>query len=90
MKRFVVLMFCLLFFGFPVAAAEKTPLTVAQVDDLNYSYGYQLGRKLLAAGVELRPEALSQAIYDAMDKTAPELSRDEMTILLEMLQEEVQ
>ena len=87
MKKFVMFL-CLMVMGFPVAAVEKTPLTISQMDDLNYSYGYQLGRELSASGVELRPEALYQALYDALDQADPELSKAEMTLLLEMIQGE--
>ena len=88
MKKFVWLFLCLMVFGFPVAAVEDTAMTVAQMDDLNYSYGYQLGRELSELGVELRPEALYQALYDALDKADPELSKAEMTFLLEMIRGE--
>ena len=90
MNRFVLLTICLLFSGFPVAAVEETPTPVAPADDLNYSYGYQLGRELLASGVALRPEALFQAIYAALDKEKPEISKGEMAILLEILKVESQ
>ena len=85
MKRFVLLLFCLLLIGFPVAAVEETPGPVARVDDINYSYGYRLGRELSTADLLLRPEALFQALYAALDKAEPELSREEMTGFLETL-----
>ena len=88
MKEFVLLFLSLMVIGYPVAAVEETPMTVAQMNDLNYSYGYQLGRELSASGVELRPEALYQALYDALDQADPELSKAEMTFLLEMIRGE--
>ena len=78
MKKFVWLFLCLMVFGFPVAAVEDTAMTVAQMDDLNYSYGYQLGHEFAASGLLLRPEALFQAIYTALDKAEPEFSREAM------------
>ena len=88
MKRIVLHLLFLSLFVVPAAAVEETPAPLAQVDDINYSLGYQLGQELLAAGVTLRPEVLYQALYDAQAKAAPELKKMEMTILLEMMREE--
>ena len=88
MKRFVLHLLFMSLFAFPSAAVEETPAPLAQVDDVNYSLGYQLGRELLAAGVTLRPEALNQALYDAQTEADPELKKIEMNVLLEMIREE--
>jgi hypothetical protein len=84
MKR-VILLISGLLMASPVAAVEQRPSPTDQMNNINYSYGYQLGRELLAANVELRPEVLYQALYDALDKSEPELSRDEINNLLERL-----
>ncbi len=88
MKRLVLHLLFMSLFAFPAAAVEETPAPLAQVDDVNYSLGYQLGRELLAAGVTIRPEALNQALYDALGEADPELRKDEMNVLLEMIREE--
>jgi hypothetical protein len=90
MRRIVL---CLLFMSlmvFPSAAVEEASAPLNQVDEINYSLGYQLGRELLASGVELRPEALYQALYDAQAEADPELKKMEMTVLLEMIRGEEQ
>ena len=83
MKKLVLSLLFVSLIVFPVAAVEETAAPLEPVDDVNYSFGYQLGQELLAAGVPLRPEALYQALYDAQAKADPELKKIEMTILLE-------
>lgn len=88
MRRLVLSLLFVALIVFPVAAVEETPATADSVDDLNYSFGYQLGQELLAAGVPLRPEALYQALYDAQASADPELKKVEMSILLETIRGE--
>ena len=82
MKRLVLLLLCMILIGFPVAAVEETPASVKQMDDLNYSFGFNLGVKLLERQVEFRAEALSEGLYDALEQKPPRLTEEAMSQLL--------
>jgi FKBP-type peptidyl-prolyl cis-trans isomerase FklB len=82
MNRLVLLILCMILIGFPVAAVEETPASVEQMDDINYSYGFNLGAIMLERQVEFRVDALSDGLYDALEQKPPRLTEEAMSQLL--------
>ncbi len=78
MKNVILLACALLIIGFSATADDQAPSSGDQIGDINYSYGYQLGHEMAVSGTELRAEVLYQALYDALDKAAPALYKDEI------------
>jgi FKBP-type peptidyl-prolyl cis-trans isomerase FklB len=76
------LLLCMILIGFPVAAVEETPASVEQMDNINYSYGFNLGAKMLERQVEFRVDALSDGFYDALEQKPPRLTEEAMSQLL--------
>lgn len=66
------ILFFLLFSLSAFAANEESVLLKDQADMVNYSYGHQLGRELLAAGIEFKPELLWQALNEGLVKAEPQ------------------
>ena len=82
MNKLLLIIAYLLFIHSYVWAIENTPNLPDHTDNINYSFGYQLGRELATAGVEMRPEALFQALYTALASDQPELTREEMATII--------
>ena len=84
MKKILLLSLLFLAPAF-VAAQVKKPVIANEMDGGNYSYGYQLGEELTARQIELRGNVLWQGLYDAIDQAKPQLSEEEMTLILESI-----
>lgn len=67
------------------SAADPAPLTDA-VAKTSYALGYQIGRDV--RGVEIRPEAVMQGLNDGAAGTKPKLSAEEITTLMQKLQQD--
>ena len=83
MRVFILLMFGLLLTSLSIAAAEQTGIIKDDVDAINYSFGFELGEKMLEQHVELSPDAFSDGLYDAISSKTPRLDEAVMAHLLE-------
>lgn len=54
----------------------------SEMDNINYSVGYQIGGDFKRQGLELNPEALVQGIRDAIENTEPLISHEQMQTTL--------
>lgn len=61
----------------PVAVGLKD-----EADKINYSVGYQVGGDFKSQSVEVRPEAVTQGIRDAVSNTPPLMSKTDMETTL--------
>jgi FKBP-type peptidyl-prolyl cis-trans isomerase FklB len=69
------------------SAADQAPLT-DDVSKTSYALGYQIGRDV--RGVALRPEAVVQGLNDGAAGTKPQLSAEEITALMQKLQQDAE
>jgi FKBP-type peptidyl-prolyl cis-trans isomerase FklB len=85
-RLFMAILFSTLFF-LPAFSAEpeQTPILKDEIDDINYSFGHQLGTELLENSIEFRPDALWQGLYDANVDAEPELSLETMLHLINQI-----
>lgn len=60
-----------------------------EAEKINYSVGYQIGGDFKAQGVELAPDILVQGIRDALAKTAPLMSQEQMNTTLVNLKKKI-
>jgi len=65
-------------------AADPAPLT-DEVSKTSYALGYQIGKDV--RGVEIRPEAVTQGLKDAAAGTKPQISSEEIGVLMQKLQQ---
>ncbi len=65
-------------------AADPAPLN-DEAAKTSYALGYQIGRDV--RGVEIRPEAVTQGLMDAAAGTKPQLSAEEIGVLMQKLQQ---
>jgi FKBP-type peptidyl-prolyl cis-trans isomerase FklB len=68
-------------------AADPAPLN-DEVAKTSYALGYQIGRDV--RGVEIRPEAVTQGLKDAAAGTKPQLSSEEIGVLMQKLQQDAE
>jgi len=66
-------------------AADPVPLN-DEAAKTGYALGYQIGRDV--QGVEIRPEAVTQGLKDAAAGTKPQLSPEEIRVLMQKLQKD--
>ena len=85
MKHSVLLAMLLILFGVNSQAAEPEVIK-DKLDEINYSLGVQLGRKLLEKEVEFRPDAVWQGLYDGVKDSLPYMSEELMQQTLQELQ----
>lgn len=78
MSRLLVVLLLATFFIVPAFSAEQEPLLKDEMDDINYSFGHQLGAEFAEKGIELRPDAILQGLYDAGIDAEPQLNPDAM------------
>ena len=69
------------------SAADPAPLT-DDVAKTSYALGYQIGRDV--RGVEIRPDAVAQGLTDGAAGTKPRLSSEEITVLMQKLQQDAE
>ena len=69
------------------SAADPAPLT-DDVAKTSYALGYQIGRDV--RGVEIRPDAVVQGLTDGAAGTKPRLSSEEITVLMQKLQQDAE
>jgi len=69
-------------------AADKVELKT-EAERINYSVGYQIGGDFKAQGVELSPEVLVRGIQDALKKSEPLLSQEQMNTTLSNLKKKI-
>jgi FKBP-type peptidyl-prolyl cis-trans isomerase FklB len=69
------------------SAADPAPLT-DDVAKTSYALGYQIGRDV--RGVEIRPDAVVQGLTDGTAGTKPRLSSEEITVLMQKLQQDAE
>jgi len=68
----------------PVATGLKD-----EADRINYSVGYQVGGDFKSQSVEVRPEAVTQGIRDAVSNTPPLMSKTDMEATLIALKRKI-
>lgn len=73
--------------AFTASAADPAPLN-DEVAKTSYALGYQIGRDV--RGVEIRPEAVTQGLVDAAAGTKPQISSEEIGVLMQKLQAEAE
>jgi opacity protein-like surface antigen len=89
MKKLALLVFTIVLVSLPAAAADvQPPLIKDQLDKINYSYGYRLGRELVESGIKFNPELVWQALHDGLVKAEPTMNKAEMEYFLELLRGE--
>ena len=66
------------------SAADPVPLN-DEVSKTSYALGYQIGKDV--RGVEIRPEAVTQGLKDAAAGTKPQISSEEIGVLMQKLQQ---
>ncbi|RII27781.1 MAG: peptidylprolyl isomerase [Geobacter sp.] len=71
-----------------VVAADRQELNT-DAEKINYSVGYQIGGDFKAQGVELAPDVLVQGIRDALAKTAPLMTQEQMNTTLVNLKKKI-
>lgn len=72
-----------------VAATAADPAALNdEVAKTSYALGYQIGRDV--RGVEIRPEAVTQGLTDAAAGTKPQLSAEEIGVLMQKLQQDAE
>lgn len=69
-------------------AAGKMELNT-EAEKINYSVGYQIGGDFKSQGVELAPDTLVQGIKDALSKTAPLMTQEQMNTTLVDLKKKI-
>lgn len=70
--------------------AEEAKVIKDDTDEINYSLGIELGRKLKEKTIEFRPEALWQGVYDGVRSSDPYLSEEMIQQILQNLSGEEQ
>lgn len=81
MTRYVLFIVGLIMFSAPGANAGSIRLDT-ETERTSYSVGYQVGDDFQRQGWEIDPDALVQGLRDAIDKSEPRLSREEMNATL--------
>jgi FKBP-type peptidyl-prolyl cis-trans isomerase FklB len=66
------------------SAADPAPLN-DEVSKTSYALGYQIGKDV--RGVEIRPDAVTQGLKDAAAGTKPQISSEEIGVLMQKLQQ---
>ncbi len=66
------------------SAADPAPLN-DEVSKTSYALGYQIGKDV--RGVEIRPDAVTQGLKDAAAGTKPQISPEEIGVLMQKLQQ---
>jgi FKBP-type peptidyl-prolyl cis-trans isomerase FklB len=69
------------------AAAEPAPLN-DDVSKTSYALGYQIGRDV--RGVEIHPDAILQGLKDGAAGTKPQLTSEEIGVLMQKLQQDAE
>jgi FKBP-type peptidyl-prolyl cis-trans isomerase FklB len=68
-------------------AADPAPLT-DDVSKTSYALGYQIGRDV--RGVDIRPDAVLQGLKDGSAGTKPQLTAEEIGVLMQKLQQDAE
>jgi FKBP-type peptidyl-prolyl cis-trans isomerase FklB len=69
------------------SAADSVPLN-DEASKTSYALGYQIGKDV--RGVEIRPEAVTQGLTDGAAGTKPQISSEEIGVLMQKLQQEAE
>ena len=83
MRAFILVSLSLLLTSLSFAAAEQTGIIKDDVDAINYSFGFELGEKMLEQHIEWSADAFSDGLYDAISSKTPRLDEAVMAQLLE-------
>ncbi|MBU2491466.1 MAG: FKBP-type peptidyl-prolyl cis-trans isomerase [Bacteroidetes bacterium] len=59
----------------------------SEIDSLSYSIGYSIGQNIMAQGLEINRDTFAKAVLNALNKTAPVLSDDQMTQIIVSFQQ---
>lgn len=59
----------------------------SDIDSLSYSIGYSIGQNIMAQGLEINRDTFAKAVLNALNKTAPVLSDDQMTQIIVSFQQ---
>jgi len=68
------------------AMAEKAPELKSEEDKLSYIFGYQLGQRLMADGVNVNVDVYSQGVREGIDGSAFRLTPEEMQKVMDEFQ----